>query len=100
MCISYKRKMIHQNLESSCEKQLSPGGAPLFWRVLFVVGRNTFLQYRVSVQAVSFEAPHCALEHVYVATRMATSVPGSANHALFWLTLQLMSWRLKSVASI
>jgi hypothetical protein len=98
--ISYKRKMIHQNLESSCEKQLSPGGAPLFWRVLFVVGRNTFLQYRVSVQAVSFEAPHCALEHVYVATRMATSVPGSANHALFWLTLQLMSWRLKSVASI
>jgi hypothetical protein len=80
MCISYKRKMIHQNLESSCEKQLSPGGAPLFWRVLFVVGRNTFLQYGVSVQAVSFEAPHC----------MATSAPGSANHALFWLTLQLM----------
>jgi hypothetical protein len=54
------------------------------------VGRNTFLQYGVSVQAVSFEAPDCTLEHVYIATHMATSAPGSANHALFWLTLQLM----------
>lgn len=58
--------------------------------MLFVVGRDTFLQYCVSVQAVSFEAPHCALEGIFFATRMATSAPGSANRAPFLLTLQLV----------
>jgi len=90
MYISYKRKMIRPKLESSCEKKIESWAYPALWCVPFSVGRDTFLQYRVSVQAVSFEAPHCALEDVYIATRMATSAPGSANRALFWLTLQLV----------
>jgi len=92
MYISYKRKMIRPKLESSCEKKIESWAYPALWCVPFSVGRDTFLQYRVSVQAVSFEAPHCALEDVYIATRMATSAPGSANRALFWLTLQLVCW--------
>jgi len=90
MYISYKRKMIRPKLESSCEKKIESWAYPALWCVPFSVGRDTFLQYRVSVQAVSFVAPHCALEDVYIATRMATSAPGSANRALFWLTLQLV----------